>query len=191
MDTIVSNRTRERILNDFSKEYRDRTLSFLGKHFQLSFEDCEDVFQEASITLCLAAAKGALDDLTSSLYTYFIGICKNKAFEKLRTNKKHATVSLDDIFVTGDHSEVIADRADRLLNLVEEDEAPQIGLQLAVQDVVRNLPPPCDKMLWAYYRDELSMKSIASMFNYASENAAKVTKHRCMEKFRKTFEALK
>ena len=59
-----------------------------------------------------------------------------------------------------------------------------------VQDMVKQLPSPCDEMLWSFYRDGLSMKAIAQMFKYASENAAKVTKHRCQEKFRNRYEEL-
>lgn len=177
-------------LNEFVKEHRDRTLTFLGKCFHLCTEDCEDVFQEASITLYLSALDGVLDNLTSSLYTYFIGICKNKAFEKLRANKKHIALSLDSIFESGGDNVIVADRADKLLSIIEETDEPKIGVQQAVQDIVMQLPHPCNELLWAYYRDGLSMKAIASMYNYASENAAKVTKHRCMEKFRKQYKSM-
>ena len=56
-----------------------------------------------------------------------------------------------------------------------------------VRNIVRNLPSPCDEILWGYYRDGYSMKTLAEKFDYASETSAKVTKHRCCEKFRFRF----
>ena len=88
MAILPLNRKREKVLNDFAREYKTRTLTFLNQYFHLCKEDCEDVFQEASITLYLKATEGELDDLTSSLYTYFIGICKNKAFEQVRKTER-------------------------------------------------------------------------------------------------------
>ena len=56
-----------------------------------------------------------------------------------------------------------------------------------VRDIVRNLPSPCNELLWGFYRDGLSMKEIAERYGYSSENTAKVTKHRCCDKFKKRF----
>ena len=94
MATIALNRKQDKVLNDFAKEYQSRTLSYLQKTFSLSKEDSEDVFQEASIVLYRAAIDGKLDNLTSSLYTYFIGICNNKAHEQLRVNGKAHILSI-------------------------------------------------------------------------------------------------
>jgi len=49
---------------------------------------------------------------------------------------------------------------------------------------VKNLPSPCNELLWGYYGDGYSMKKLAEKLNYANENTVKVTKHRCCEKFR-------
>ena len=56
-----------------------------------------------------------------------------------------------------------------------------------VRDIVKDLPSPCNELLWGYYGDGHSMKTLAEMFDYASVNAVKVTKHRCCEKFRKRY----
>ena len=188
MAILPLNRKREKALNDFAKEYKTRTLAFLNQYYHLCKEDCEDVFQEASITLYQKATEGELDDLTSSLYTYFIGICKNKAFEQVRKNKKSFTLSFDEVDENGKNNETLVAKADRILQITEENEQQQIGREQMVQSIVKQLPSPCNELLWAYYRDVLSMKTIACMFGYASESVAKVTKHRCMEKFQKSYQ---
>jgi DNA-directed RNA polymerase specialized sigma24 family protein len=70
-----------------------------------------------------------------------------------------------------------------------EDDAEDIEArkEAIVREIVSKLPPPCDKLLWGFYRDGFSMKTLAAMFNYKSESSVKVTKHRCGEKFRARF----
>ena len=190
MATIALNRKQDKVLNDFAREYQSRTLSYLQKTYSLSKEDSEDVFQEASIVLYRAAIDGKLDDLTSSLYTYFIGICNNKAHEQLRAKGKAQIVYIEDYSVeaNGERYNTLLNKAEKLLDIIDKDEKRVNERDGIVQDMVKQLPPPCDKLLWSYYRDALSMKVIAQMFHYASESVAKVTKHRCQEKFRKNYE---
>ena len=190
MATIPSNRKRNDVLNEFAKLYQDRTLIYLHNAFSLGKEDCEDVFQEASIILYQDVGKGKLDNLTSSLYTYFIGICRNKAHEQLRANGKAQLPSMDAL--SGEENErsynTVLNKADKILNLIDTDEKAAQERSGIVQDLVSRLPSPCHEILWSYYRDGLSMKTIAQMFKYASEGVAKVTKHRCQEKFRISYE---
>ena len=190
MAIIPLNRKRDKVINDFAREYRERTLSYLHNTFSLSREDCEDVFQEASIILYRAAVDGKLDNLASSLYTYFIGICNNKAHEQLRTNGKMLLSSID-VFSSEDGEQrynAVLTKANKILNMIDSNEKVEEERNSIIQELVKSLPSPCNELLWSYYRDVLSMKAIAQMFNYASEGVAKVTKHRCQEKFRKSYE---
>lgn len=177
-------------MTEFAKKYQDRTLTYLHNAFSLGKEDCEDVFQEASIILYQDAGKGKLDNLTSSLYTYFIGICRNKAHEQLRANGKAQLPSIDEL--SGEENEhhynMVLNKADKILNIIDTNEKAEHERSSIVQDMVSRLPSPCNEILWSYYRDGLSMKAIAQMFKYASEGVAKVKKHRCQERFRERYE---
>ena len=190
MAVISLNRKRDEALNEFARKYGDRTLCYLQKAFSLSREDCEDVFQESSIVLYRDAGNGKLDNRTSSLYTYFIGICRNKAHEQLRANGKAQLPSIDEL--SGEENEhrynMVLNKADKILNTIDTDEKAEQERSGIVQDMVSRLPSPCNEILWSYYRDGLSMKAIAQMFKYASEGVAKVTKHRCQERFRERYE---
>ena len=70
-------------LSLFAAEQWDKTLAYLQGRFSMPRSDCEDVFQEAFMVLYKKITDGELV-LTSSLSAYFIGICRNKAYEKLR-----------------------------------------------------------------------------------------------------------
>lgn len=180
--------SKENDLNDILKDYREKTYNLLFSTFGLSKNDCEDIFQESSIILYQQIEDGKLDNLQYSLYTYFIGICKNKAHETLRKNGKTVNLSFE-IGTKG--NEVNMDKVEDILYSIEDNESRRAEKQLEVQKVVASLPHPCNELLWAYYRDSLTVKEMTQMFGYASESALKVTKHRCCEKFRKRFSELK
>lgn len=169
------------------KEWR-KNIVFLQKYFGLCEEDCEDVFQEAFITLYENIQSGKLLELTSSLSTYFTGICKNKAQEHLKGSKK--TVNVDkEMSISLMSGDVDVKKLDTLLALEDDSEVIKEQKEQLVREIVTNLPSPCNELLWGFYRDNLTMKALADMYNY-SEGSVKVTKHRCCEKFRNRYNEL-
>lgn len=180
----------QRQLNEFAVKEWGKTLAFLKKQYGMTEDDCKDVFQESFITLHKNIVTGRLSSLTSSLSTYFNGICRNKAYELLRKNGKMVheedEVSLDIL-----NAEIQADKVDSLIALENEDSSFAERKEALVRQIVRELPPPCDELLWGFFRDNFSMKTLAKMFNYSSESSVKVTKHRCQNKFRERFNELK
>lgn len=172
----------KKLLEQFAQAQRSKTLLFLQNQFSLPTEDCEDIFQEAFIVLYHNIQEGKLDELTSSLSTYFIAICKNKALEILRSKNKYASLNESDNLMPFSDQQV-----EKLLAYDTEDTLLQEQKETLVRTIVSDLPSPCNELLWGYYRDGLSMKALAERYNYASESAVKVTKHRCCEKFRNRF----
>ena len=171
-------------LNKFAAEQWDKALAYLQSHFSLSRSDCEDVFQEAFIVLHRNINEGKLT-LTSSLSTYFIGICRNKAHEKMR--EKGKVLIIIDEFPNTTKDEFEDERVNRLLALEDDTSLIEERKEAVVREIVSKLPSPCDQILWGFYRDGFSMKTLAKMYNYKSEGSVKVTKHRCGEKFKARF----
>lgn len=175
-------------LNNFASKQWEKTLAFLQGHFSLSRPDCEDVFQEAFITLHQNILDGKLANMTASLSTYFNSICRNKAFERMRQSGK--TLNIIDDYPDATKDVFEDERIDRLLALEDNDEHVESRKAALVRQIVRNLPEPCDGLLWGFYRDGFSMKTLASMLNYSSESSVKVTKHRCCDKFKKRYKEI-
>lgn len=180
----------ERQLNEFAKKEWEKTLAYLRKQFGLSEDECKDIFQEAFIVLHRNNIEGKLNNMTASLSTYFNGICRNKAYETLRRNGKSIHVE-DEVSLDILNAEIQADKIDALIGLENDDSTFLERKEALVRQIVRQLPPPCDELLWGFFRDNFSMKTLAQMFNYSSENSVKVTKHRCQNKFRDRFNELK
>ena len=171
-------------LNQFAADQWDKTLAYLQGTFAMSRSDCEDIFQEAFIVLYKKIIDGELT-LTAKLSTYFIGICRNKAYEKMRGMGKELNI-IDD-YPNSTKDEYEDDRIDRLLALEDNNEQIEARKEAIVREIVSKLPAPCDIILWGFYRDGFSMKTLATMYNYKSEGSVKVTKHRCGEKFKARF----
>ena len=175
----------QRELNKFAAEQWEKTLAFLQGHFSLSRTDCEDVFQESFIILYQNIIDGKLDNITSSLSTYFNAICRNKAYELLRSGGKE--LNIIDEYPSSTRDEYEDERIDRLLALEDDTELVELRKEALVREIVKELPEPCDKILWGCYRDGFSMQTMAHMFGYKSEGSVKVTKHRCVDKFKSRF----
>jgi RNA polymerase sigma factor (sigma-70 family) len=171
-------------LNQFAAKQWDKTLAYLQGTFSMSRSDCEDIFQDAFIVLYKKITSGELA-LTAKLSTYFIGICRNKAYEKMRGMGKELNI-IDD-YPSSTKDEFEDERIDRLLALEDNIEQIEARKEAVVREIVSKLPEPCDKILWGFYRDGFSMKTLATMYNYKSEGSVKVTKHRCGEKFKSRF----
>ena len=188
MQISLFNTKEKKLIEQFRKVSRDMVLVYLQRNFSLSIEDSEDIFNDSFITLNNNIQDGKLDNLTSSISTYFIGICKNKAKEFLRSKNKIVNLSYDPGIK--EQNTFLDDKVESILMLESDNDIARIKKEEIVRDVVRDLPSPCNELLWGFYRDGLSMKQLAEKFNYKSESSVKVTKHRCCEKFRERFNKL-
>lgn len=171
-------------LDAFIKSQRDRTIAYLQRNFSVSKDECEDIFQDSFIILYQNAQEGKLDDLTSSVSTYFMAICRNKTMELLRTKGKYIHAPIDDGIQKS--TPFLESKINKVLSF-DSDDAPIEQKEALVRDIVKDLPSPCNELLWGFYRDGLSMKDLAERYGYSNENTVKVTKHRCCDKFKKRF----
>lgn len=188
MTSVCSISRQDVDLGKFAAEQWHKTLLFLRKNFPLSEDDCKDVFQESFLILHRNIGEGKTDNLKSSLSTYFIGICRNKAMEMLRSKSKNVeSSSIDSVFT---ENGVQPDKAKKLLDIYDSVSDVEEEKEKIVQRIVNALPSPCNELLWGFYRDNFNMKTLADMFGYGSENSVKVTKHRCCEKFRRRYKEI-
>ena len=153
--------------------------------FSLPRVDCEDIFQDSFIVLYQNIIDGKLDDATASLSTYFNAICRNKALELMR--KRGKTLLIVDEYPDATRNEFEEEKIEYILSLEEASIQLEQRKSALVREIVKNLPEPCDKILWGFYRDGFSLRTMADMFNYKNEDSVKTTKHRCGEKFRARF----
>ena len=176
---------KEKILEEIAKKHWQRTRAFLLSRYSLTEDECADVFQESLIILWnnIIDNKVETKELNVSSSAYFMTICRNKTMEMLRRKSKYISTPLD-VNPNSDQFNYQGKQVERLLAMDESHEEAQKEKEALVREIIMNLPSPCNELLWGYYGDGYSLKALAEMFNYASENVVKVTKHRCCEKFR-------
>lgn len=176
-------------LNKFLNDNRERSMLFLRQHYtKIPIDDIEDIYQESSIALFQKIQQGDLNNLSTSLYTYFLAICKNQALTFIRNNKFVDIAGLNDSW--GIEEPVIESKFTELENLVgyelEDESSNQEFLnwvEIQVRESVRMMKPPCNNILWSYYWDGLSHKTIAEMYGMKSEDVSKTQASRCKQKF--------
>ncbi|MBR5070003.1 MAG: sigma-70 family RNA polymerase sigma factor [Bacteroidales bacterium] len=163
------------VLNDFVGEQRDNTLSWLMSK-GLNRNDAEDLFQDAFLTLYEQLHSGYLAEMPRSLAAYFHGIVQNKLKEQFRQMQK--------ILDNEDVRDVSEFNEDFLNEVLSQEDARMVERkEAAVREVVRNLPEPCNKLLWGFYFDRYSMQELADLYGYKTASSVKVMKSRCMTKF--------
>lgn len=170
-------------INKFAVNQWSKTINYLRKKFNLAEDDCKDIFQESLLILARKYKANEVDDKAITTSTFFFVICRNKAFEKLRELGKTSVIH-EEVLFHENPSPYKEDRVDRILALEDDYDVVQKEKEALVRKIVGNLPHPCNELLWDFYGDGESMKVLAERYNYKSVNAVKVTKHRCLEKFR-------
>ncbi|MDD7065335.1 MAG: sigma-70 family RNA polymerase sigma factor [Sodaliphilus pleomorphus] len=169
------------MLDTFARKEWPVAQSWLSRVYGLGVHDCEDVFQEAFIVLWNHMRQGRFDIHHDKVGSYFLGICKKKAQETMRKKQRFVPVP-DDVLAAREFS---AEKSEQLLLTFESEASLREKKETMIRQMLRQMPEPCNKILWAFYFESFSMQEMAELYGYASAAAVKVTKHRCLEKFGK------
>lgn len=179
--------------NQFISDNRDRTLIFLkSKYTDLSEDDIKDVYQESSLALFKNIQTGKLSNLTSSLYTYFLGICINQSLKALRKHDCHITIGINDTDVKQKNMVSLA-KIDSIMKMCSEEETTDVTerKEKLVHSILDVMSPQCKKLLWSFYADDLNWATIADMNGLSNANSAKSTANRCRNTFKEKYNELK
>ncbi|MBQ6080693.1 MAG: sigma-70 family RNA polymerase sigma factor [Muribaculaceae bacterium] len=184
------------IIDDkFLSDARDKALRFALNHYSdwASNDECEDLVQEAMMTMYNRVHEGTLTELTSNLSTLVIGFVKNIAKKKKSKQSTIATAmpfSQDEDDVPDPVAIARAREAVSRWHDTEND-TESAQLQNAVLDIVEHMTEPCRSILWAYYWEGKTMKEIAEELNYSGKDVAKSQKSRCMTKLKTAMEEIR
>jgi RNA polymerase sigma factor (sigma-70 family) len=109
--------------------------------------------------------------LTSKLTSYLYGIARFLCLNQLRKERKTLELEWSDTLI---------------LNATdigyEEEQEEQLKL---LDQVLNSISEQCQKLFKLFYFEKMSMKTIANMLNYSSENSAKTQKYKCLERANK------
>ena len=174
--TEIKNGSDEALKEVYVKN-RSRFLKFARKR-GLSQEDALDVYQDTYIVFQDNIQSGRLMALTSSVYTYMIGIGKRIMMHKFRDNqKKVRLLSFGPVLDIDDQLDQYDIVLDELTNQ-----------QAILRDQFKLLSTACKQILTWFYYERYSFKKIVELGNYANENSAKSQKSRCLKSLKKSID---
>lgn len=153
--------TIKEIYNEFKPEFM-----LFAKRYDLDESSLLDVYQDAIIALCENAKKDKIDNLSSSLKTYFFAIGKYMVFAKLKENKKNIPhIDINNLeFEWDDYSE---EKNNLYVRQLQQGFA-QMGEQ-------------CKRILELFYYQEKNLDQITEIMNYDNKDVAKSQKSRCIK----------
>ena len=158
----------EQAIQEIYNEYRTGFFLFAGK-YKLDNEIILDVYQDAIMALCENAQKGKLDNLKSSLKTYFFAIGKYMIFAKLRDRNKNISFEkLENIhFEWEDYTK-------------EKNDTDVLMLQASLS----KMGGKCVEILRLFYYQEKDLDEITQLMRYENKDVAKSQKSRCLKKLK-------
>ena len=189
--------------NKFISDNRESTLRFLkSKYDGLSYDDVEDIYQDSSLGLYNNIETGKLNELSSSLYTYFLKICINQSLKTIRDRGKNSSIRLDDFSTEMTPNKRFSEkRLNDIINLSpvspESPKSPEYvyvieEMKYLVKEALSKMPTKCQNLLRSYYFDELSWSVIADKFDIkGGADSAKVQASKCRKGFDEKNQELK
>jgi RNA polymerase sigma factor (sigma-70 family) len=130
--------------------------------------DVDDHYQDVMAIVFTKIKNGQLSQLTSKLSTYIYSVADNLLLYKLRKAGRMG------IFALGAHD--MAEETDEQINLD--------ALEIAAFEMVKNLRPPCNEIIFDWYLRKLNYDQIAEKHKYKNANTAKKKKGDCISEAR-------
>lgn len=169
--------------DDFITKEEEKVKAFLRNKFPgVPTEDVEDVIQESATALFENMRDRKYKKEACSLSTYYMSICHRQMLKHLRQQRNNLFVPVEESKI--DIYNYNSYNSDNIDYLVYNAYSPDILDKLDLENMVKNLPEPCNTILWGFYWMKLRMKALADLCNLKSEDVAKTTKSRCMTKFK-------
>lgn len=158
------------------KIYLENKLRFfkIANQYEIPNDIALDIYQDSIVALIENARKNKIDNLQSSISTYFISIGKFMVFNYLKVKK---TVALNefnavedmDNFSTGNDS----------LNERE----------IALKNAYEKLGEQCQKILNLFYFENKKLEEIQSLLKYENKDVLKSQKSRCISHLKKSLKS--
>lgn len=170
MDWISEIRNNENAaLRQLYSLYKADCINWLTSKGNVQLEDAKEIFQTSVVILYDNVISGKLEQLNSNVKSYLIGICKNKAYELYRAQKK---TNITDKFPTI--------RSYVIEGVSEKEELEERIDEMTI--ALNTLGDPCRLLLQLFYYKKKSMEEITGMMQYKNAATTKNLKYKCIKR---------
>jgi RNA polymerase sigma factor (sigma-70 family) len=182
-------------LEAFIAHERNLDIAYLRKNMGISQENAEDIYQDSCIALITNIRNGKLTELTTSLSSYLLQICKYQATHLFRRQRRINSFTDDDFSkVRSDLDSADGnfndDCINEILDLIDDEDNFYDEILDQAEDLVQNLPEPCHTLIWGKFWEKLSHNELAKILDYKSANVSKTQLSRCLDKFQAKINSL-
>lgn len=162
------------------KIYLENKLSFfkIANQYQLPEDVALDIYQDSMVALIENVRKNKIDDLQSSINTYFIGIGKFMIYNHLKSNKKMRFDTIDTIEIH-EYDDFSTD--ENTLNSREN----------ALKKAYETLGEQCRQILNLFYFENKKLDEIQTILKYENKDVLKSQKSRCISHLKKLLNSKK
>ena len=175
------------IMNENEEKIRSTVMNLLRHHFGIPEYDAKDILQDAWLLLLEKLATGALSEVPTKLQSYMTTVCTNKAHEYLRkVATQNAETSLDDESITADRIDFIQKEIRSWADFIEESDRARDRKLALLEAELKKLTTRQRALVEGFYFENKSMKELAQLLGYSSEDVAKSTKNRILNTIRAT-----
>ena len=174
-------------IGKFIATNRARTLAYLRNKFtQLSQQDTEDIYQDASIVLYKNESLGKLKSLTCELYTYFLRICINLSLKMVNKYQRMTLVAIGNEGCGSVPDGVLEQR----MRFLEYDGYMVEQRENLAHAILGELSEESRRLMVSYYLEGNSWTDIAEKFGLSNANSAKSLACRCRRKLKGKYHEL-
>lgn len=158
--------------------HKPEFMRWASKTFNLSQEECEDIYQDTILVFRKNIVSERLTELSSSIKTYLFAIGRNLALKRIQTSARH----ISDNLIEKEQNPHLTESTDEIITRDEQ--------QQLISSMINKLNEPNRSILKMYYYQNLSMKEIAEKLNYKNDKVVKAQKVRCMKALKKMIQEL-
>ena len=161
----------QKIINEFYAANKGAFLNHFRNTYGKDDDYLLDLYQDAITALWENIQKGKLRNMTSTLSTYLFAVGKYKMMANDRKFKEMTTeLDLQNLDLVDSDAEEMEEKEEK---------------ERKIDEVVSKMTYPCSDILRMHYWEKLSGEEIAHQMNYASTDAVKTQKYKCMQKLKK------
>ena len=158
-------------ISNLYKENRNRLVGWLITR-GMNPNDALDVYQQAVLAVAERLVKNGIDYFRNGLPAYLFSVMKYMYYFEM---KKKVNISVDPL-----ENEIVLNLKDEMVDFMEEPDELTQDLRKKLKD----LDPKSYELLRLFYYEGKSMREIAALMGYSTEQVAKTTKYRILNKLR-------
>lgn len=166
-----------KVLKNIYNQYHHEFIGLIIRKFpKLKYDDAEDIFNDAMVSLYENITKGKLtkENLTSTLKTYFFQIGINKTLAFVKKSSRFNDIQVE-----------IKKNESETFEILDDDELEFEDKLKQVEACMVKMGNPCKTLLELYYYHKCRMIEIAERLGYNTADVAKNQKAKCMKRLRK------